>query len=95
LLIRIGVTKEWDKIMPHGDRQAYAQSSNPQHASVDGTEELLRWIWNKRFAAGEMFDLDDLGRICEEEKRQEFFMTSAPLSIPGGVRSPPNAIAIF
>lgn len=134
---RIGVTKEWDKIMTPGDKQAYAQSSSPQHAGVDGTEELLRCIWNRRFAAGasdaisfhdyppresypredgqevegrslheyllarwgmpigEMFDLEDLSCICEEEKRREFIKTSASLNIPGGVRSPPIAIANF
>lgn len=137
LLIRIGVTKEWDTIMTSEDKQAYAQSSNPQHAGVEGTEEMLRWVWNEGLAAvasdaisfevypprksypredgqevegrflheyllagwgmpiGEMFDLEDLSRICEEEKRWEFFMTSAPLNTPGGVSSPANAVAIF
>lgn len=32
-------------------RQAYAESSSPKHAGVEGTEEMLRWIWNSGFAA--------------------------------------------
>jgi hypothetical protein len=44
---------------------------------------------------GELFDLEALSRICKEEKRWEFFVTSAPLNMPGGVSSPPNCIAIF
>ncbi|KAF2635147.1 hypothetical protein P280DRAFT_523434 [Massarina eburnea CBS 473.64] len=44
---------------------------------------------------GEMFDLEDLSRICAEEKRWTFFVTSSPLNMPGGVSSPPNCMAIF
>ncbi|KAK7417063.1 hypothetical protein QQX98_004824 [Neonectria punicea] len=51
LFIRIGLTKEWDNHMSSVDRLAYAQSPNPQHAGVQGTEEMLRWIWDEGFAA--------------------------------------------
>ncbi|KAM0279743.1 hypothetical protein ACHAQH_004434 [Verticillium albo-atrum] len=138
LFVRIGVTKEWDNEMSASDKLAYASSSNPQHAGVEGTEEMLRWIWNEGFAAvagdaisfevyppkkshsrgegedevpglflheyllagwgmpvGELFDLEELSRICKEEQRWEFFVTAAPLNMPGGVSSPPNCIAIF
>jgi len=44
---------------------------------------------------GEMWDLETLSRVCKEQKRWTFFLTSAPLNVPGGVGSPPNAIAIF
>ena len=44
---------------------------------------------------GEMFDLEALSRLCAEEKRWTFFVTSAPLNMPGGVSSPPNCMAIF
>jgi kynurenine formamidase len=43
---------------------------------------------------GEMWNLEDLAADCAADKRYEFFLTSAPLNIPGGVGSPPNAIAI-
>ncbi|KAH7028962.1 uncharacterized protein B0I36DRAFT_374642 [Microdochium trichocladiopsis] len=137
LFVRIGVTRAWDVQMSPAEKLAYAESSNPQHAGIEGTEEMLRWIWNEGFAAvagdaisfevyppqksyprrhapdvpglfmheyllagwgmpvGELFDLEELSRICEEEKRWEFFVTSAPLNMPGGVSSPPNCIAIF
>ncbi|KAI5457183.1 hypothetical protein BGZ63DRAFT_395589 [Mariannaea sp. PMI_226] len=51
LFIRIGLTKEWDNQMSPADRLSYAQSSNPQHAGVEGTQEMLRWIWDEGFAA--------------------------------------------
>ncbi|KAL4728130.1 hypothetical protein ACLX1H_004865 [Fusarium chlamydosporum] len=137
LFVRVGVVQEWDHRMTSDDKLAYAQSSNPQHAGLEGTEEMLRWIWNSGFAAvasdaisfevyppqptyhrdkgdtvkglfmheyliagwgmpvGELFDLESLAQLCQEENRWEFFITSAPLNMPGGVSSPPNCIAIF
>jgi kynurenine formamidase len=44
---------------------------------------------------GESFDLEVLADKCKEEGRWTFFLTSVPLDIPGGVASPPNAIAIL
>lgn len=44
---------------------------------------------------GEMFDLEALARKCKELGRWSFFLTSMPLNMPGGVSSPPNAMAIF
>jgi kynurenine formamidase len=43
---------------------------------------------------GEFFWLDDLAAACAEDQRWSFFFTSAPLNVPGGVGSPPNALAI-
>jgi len=43
---------------------------------------------------GEMWYLDDLAADCAGDRVYEFFLTSAPLNVPGGVGSPPNAIAI-
>lgn len=138
LFVRIGVISEWEEKMSAADKLAYAQDPKPQHAGVEGTDEMLRWLWNEGFAAvagdaisfevyppqasyvrggegapvpglfmheyllagwgmpvGEMFDLEDLSRLCEEEQRWEFFISAAPLNMPGGVSSPPNCIAIF
>ncbi|CAK7200705.1 hypothetical protein SEUCBS139899_003403 [Sporothrix eucalyptigena] len=138
LFVRIGLTREWDEEMSAADKLAYAQSKNPQHAGVEGTEEMLRWIWDTGFAAvagdavsfevyppqkeyargegqpsvpgvfmheyllpawgvpvGELFDLEALSRMCIEHNRWTFFVTSAPLNMPGGVSSPPNCLAIF
>jgi hypothetical protein len=43
---------------------------------------------------GEMFFLDDLAADCAADGRYEFMFTSAPLHLPSGVASPPNALAI-
>jgi kynurenine formamidase len=44
---------------------------------------------------GEMFDLERLAETCERLGRWSFFVSSVPLKVPGGVGSPPNAVAIF
>lgn len=51
LLVRIGVTKEWDNIMSNTQKQDYALSSNPEHAGVEATTDVLRWLWDTRFSA--------------------------------------------
>lgn len=43
---------------------------------------------------GEMWALDALAADCAEDGRYECFLTSAPLNLPGGIASPPNALAI-
>jgi kynurenine formamidase len=44
---------------------------------------------------GELFDLEALAEECKRQQRWTFFVTSMPLNVPGGVGSPPNAVAIF
>ena len=44
---------------------------------------------------GELWDLKALGETCKRLKRYEFLFTSIPLNVPGGVGSPPNALALF
>ena len=51
LFIRLGVTKEWDTKMTPAQKDAYATSSNPQHAGIEATEDILRWLWDEGFAA--------------------------------------------
>jgi kynurenine formamidase len=43
---------------------------------------------------GELWDLDALADDCAADGVYEFFLTSAPLNLLGGVASPPNALAI-
>jgi hypothetical protein len=43
---------------------------------------------------GELFDLEALGESCAEDGVHEFFFTSKPLNLVGGVGSPANAMAI-
>ncbi|UPK94356.1 hypothetical protein LCI18_005291 [Fusarium solani-melongenae] len=44
---------------------------------------------------GELWDLEGLSQVCEEEGRWSFFITSAPLNVDGEVGSPAGAIAVF
>lgn len=44
---------------------------------------------------GELFDLEQLAKLCKEEGRWTFFVSSSPLNCPRGVSSPPNCMAIF
>ena len=43
---------------------------------------------------GELWDLEALAADCLVDRRYECFFTSAPLNLPAGVASPPNALAI-
>lgn len=43
---------------------------------------------------GEQFVLDDLAADCHQDKHYEFMLVSCPLNVPGGIASPPNAVAI-
>lgn len=43
---------------------------------------------------GELFALDDLADDCAADRVYEFMFVSVPLNLPGGLASPPNAIAI-
>jgi kynurenine formamidase len=45
-------------------------------------------------AMGELWKLDDLATDCASDGIYEFFLTCKPLNLPGGVGSPPNALAI-
>jgi hypothetical protein len=40
-------------------------------------------------------NLEDVASACETEQRWEFFVTAAPLCLPGGTGSLFNPIAIF
>ena len=44
---------------------------------------------------GEMWDLNALAEHCASTGRYECFFVSAPLNLPHGVASPPNALAIM
>jgi len=43
---------------------------------------------------GELWYLEGLAADCAQDGVFEFMVTSAPLNVPGGVGSPPNALAI-
>jgi hypothetical protein len=43
---------------------------------------------------GELFDLEALADDCAGDGRYTCFFTSAPINLPQGVASPPNALAL-
>lgn len=45
-------------------------------------------------ALGELWRLDELADACAADGVYDFLLTCKPLNLPGGVGSPPNAIAI-
>ncbi|KAJ6171930.1 hypothetical protein N7470_000997 [Penicillium chermesinum] len=51
LFVRVGVTKEWDTVMTDAQKQAYSDNPAPEHAGVEATEDVLRWLWDSGFAA--------------------------------------------
>lgn len=53
---------------------------------------LLVW-WGTPL--GELWNLEDLSRICADRSQYSFFLTSHPLRVKGGVGSPPNAVAVL
>jgi hypothetical protein len=63
----------------------------PSFTSPDG---FLHHFLIGRFgmAIGELFVLDALAQDCANDRVYEGFFTSAPLNVPGGTGSPPNAL---
>lgn len=52
-------------------------------------------IPNMGLTVGEMWDLEDLGRVCAELGRYDFFLSAPPLPITGAVGSPINPVAVL
>jgi len=44
---------------------------------------------------GETWDLEELSRVCSNEGRWTFFLTSQPLNLSAGIASPANVMAIL
>lgn len=75
---------------PSFERSPLNGSYNEPNVSVH-TWGLAGW----GMPIGELFDLDVLAEECLRLNRWTFFVTSVPLKVPGGVASPPSAVAIF
>lgn len=84
----------WDKHVAAVAADNVALESMP--VSMETTDGFLHFklIPALGLAVGELFWLDDLAAACRADRRWSFFFTSAPLNVPGGVGSPPNALAI-
>ncbi|KAI5778876.1 hypothetical protein EDC01DRAFT_731450 [Geopyxis carbonaria] len=77
-----------------GDQPSFEAA--PIETLTDRAYMLHHWLlagWGT--PVGEMFDLEEVARTCERLGRWSFFVVSVPLKVPGGVASPPNAVAIF
>ncbi|MGH9047870.1 MAG: cyclase family protein [Acidimicrobiales bacterium] len=65
----------------------------PQRSSVTGFLHRML-IGQFGMALGELWWTDDLAADCAADGVHEVFLVSAPLNAPGGIGSPPNAVAI-
>lgn len=72
---------------------ALAWEAVPYPSNSPSFHQFLLALWGTPI--GEFWDLEGLAATCAKLKRYSFFLTSIPLNVPGGVASPPNAIAIF
>jgi len=77
---------------------AAVAADNPGLEVFPATQETgflhFRLIPHFGMPIGEMWQLDGLAADCAADGVYEFLLTSAPLNVPGGVGSPPNALAI-
>jgi hypothetical protein len=69
LIVRSGMTREWEQKMDSATKKAYSISAVPQHAGLEASTDMLRWIWDTGFAAvaGDAISFEvypPLGEIC-------------------------------
>jgi len=73
----------------------------PAKDGVDGAGNVTELVLHQYFLSlfglniGELWDLEALSAHCAKSGRYSFLLTSIPLNVPGGIGSPPNALAIF
>jgi kynurenine formamidase len=82
----------WDHQLAAVAADNVALEALPVDASVGFQHRRL--IALQGLPIGEVWDLDELARDCARDGVYEFMLVSAPLHLPGGVGSPPNAYAI-
>jgi kynurenine formamidase len=78
------------------DSPALEAMPPPKNPDPSQPSDLLHFHMLSFFGMpiGEMWNLEELAEDCAGDGHYDFFFTSAPLNIPGGVGSPPNAIAV-
>jgi len=82
----------WDRQVAAMAADNVALEALPVEAQVGFQHRRL--IALQGMPIGEMWDLDELARECAADGVYECLLVSAPLYLPGGVGSPPNAYAI-
>jgi hypothetical protein len=90
--------ERWPAPLPKGGIAAHFK--NTEEAVAAGKVPLTLYLHESLLALwgvpiGEMFDLEGLAEKCRERKRWEFFFTSSPANVLGGVGSHVNGMAIF
>jgi hypothetical protein len=90
--------EKWPANMPKGGFPAHMANvaAAEQRGEVPMTlylHESLLALWG--CPIGEMLDLEKLSEVCKKEKRWEFFFTSQPANVEGGVGTHVNGMAIF
>ncbi|KAJ5151099.1 uncharacterized protein N7482_010351 [Penicillium canariense] len=82
-----------------GDALAFEQTPPTRPDGTEGniSDLVLHTYFLSLFGMtiGELWDLEALSLMCSQKQRYSFLLTSCPLNVPGGVGSPPNALAIF
>ena len=75
------------------ETQPFRTNGEPGGLEMTQLHEILLGGWG--MPIGEMWDLETLSEECAAQGRYEFFLTSMPLNIPGGIAGPANVMAIF
>ncbi|KAJ5889840.1 hypothetical protein N7504_010650 [Penicillium tannophilum] len=75
-----------------GDQLAFECTPPPEDGFGWLHEHLLAGLG---CPIGELFDTEKIAKSCAAEKRYEFFLSSAPLHLEGGVASPANTTAFM
>ena len=76
--------------LPDGDGETVPVNVEGAHGPVHALQ-----ITAMGLACADSLQLEELAKVCEEEKRWEFMVVMAPLRLPGGTGSLLNPIAIF
>ncbi len=82
----------WDQHIAAMAADNVALEALPVEATVGFQHRRL--IALQGMPIGEVWDLDELAQDCARDGVYECMLVSAPLNLPGGVGSPPNAYAI-
>jgi kynurenine formamidase len=67
---------------------------DPVLARAERTTLHVRLLVLLGIPIGELFDLEALAADCAADGRYSCMLTSVPLNLPGGIGSPPNAVAV-
>ncbi len=82
----------WEHHFPAMATDTWSFERSPFIRFRDCLHATMIPLWG--MAIGEMWYLEELAGDCAADGVYEFLLTSAPLHIPGGIGSPPNALAI-